>query len=102
MLSIFKGCQYREHTIQIFNDRDRAILKLAQVAAEGSCLYETPPSKLLKTNNLNETWWSGVILTPTKERPGLLPQIILDGESSEIIIFFLYFFLLLNACKSFF
>lgn len=74
-----KGCQYREHTVQILNDRDRAILKLAQVAAEGNCLYEPPPNKLLKANILNETWWNGIILTPSKDRPGLLPPIVLAG-----------------------
>lgn len=76
---LFQGCQYREHTVQIFSDRDRAILKLAQVAAEGNCLYEVPPNKLLKMGVSNETWWNGIILTPTKERPGLLPQIVFDG-----------------------
>lgn len=74
-----QGCQYREHTVQIFSDRDRAILKLAQVAAEGNCLYEMPPNKLLKMNVSNDAWWNGIILTPSKERPGLLPQIVLDG-----------------------
>lgn len=75
-----KGCQYREHTVQILNDRDRAILKLAQVAAEGNCLYEPPPSKLLKASILNDTWWNGIILTPSKDRPGLLPPIVLTGK----------------------
>lgn len=65
--------------MQILNDKDRAILKLAQVAAEGNCLYESPPSKLLKASVLNETWWNGIILTPTKDRPGLLPPIVFAG-----------------------
>lgn len=103
--SVFKGCQYREHTVQILNDRDRAILKLAQVAAEGNCLYEPPPSKLLKASVLNETWWNGIILTPSKDRPGLLPPIVLAGKilcyvrvSNEE--FFFIFFNIFSVRKS--
>lgn len=66
----------------ISNDRDRAILKLAQVAAEGNCLYELPSNKLLNMNVSNDAWWHGIILTPSKERPGILPQIVLDGVFS--------------------
>lgn len=55
------------------------------MAAEGNCLYEPPPSKLLKASILNETWWNGIILTPSKDRPGLLPPIVLAGK---IPIFF--------------
>lgn len=96
LLILFKGCQYREHTVQILNDRDRAILKLAQVAAEGNCLYEQPPSKLLKASVLNETWWNGIILTPSKDRPGLLPPIVLVGNFNykfqmKKVIFFIFF-----------
>lgn len=69
--------------MQIFSDRDRAILKLAQVAAEGNCLYELPPNKLLKMTVSNDAWWNGIILTPSKERPGLLPQIVFDGMRSK-------------------
>lgn len=78
-----QGCQYREHTVQIIDDRDRAILKLAQVAAEGNCLYEPPPSKLLKASAVHETWWHGIVLAPSKDRPGLLPQIVFAGKRKE-------------------
>lgn len=54
------------------------------MAAEGNCLYEPPPSKLLKANILNETWWKGIVLTPTKDRPGLLPPIVLTGIVNHI------------------
>lgn len=50
------------------------------MAAEGNCLYEPAPNKLLKANILNDSWWNGIILTPSKDRPGLLPPIILAGE----------------------
>lgn len=77
-----QGCQYREHTIQIFNDRDRATLKLAQIASEGSGLYEIAP--IIPTTpaipSSNESWWNGIALMPTKDRPGLLPSINLDGK----------------------
>lgn len=66
--------------MQIFDEKDRAILKLAQVAGDGDCLYEMAPQSL-KAVDINESWWHGIILTPVKERPGLLPQIALDGNS---------------------
>lgn len=77
-----QGCQYREHTIQIFNDRDRQILKLAQIASDGSGLYEIAPNGPTTSTaaTANECWWNGIALMPTKERPGLLPSINLDGE----------------------
>lgn len=53
-------------------------MKLAQVAGDSDCLYESAPHSL-KANDINEPWWNGIILTPVKERPGLLPQIALDG-----------------------
>lgn len=78
-----QGCQYREHTIQIFNDRDRQILKLAQIASESSALYEIAPNCPATPGaaSSNESWWNGIALMPTKERPGLLPTINLDGKS---------------------
>lgn len=96
-----QGCQYREHTVQILNDRDRAILKLAQVAAEGNCLYEPAPNKLLKASVLNDLWWNGIILTPSKDRPGLLPPIVLAGNTNTISLsrqssVFLFFCILEN------
>lgn len=97
---LFQGCQYREHTVQILNDRDRAILKLAQVAAEGNCLYEPAPNKLLKASILNDTWWNGIILTPSKDRPGLLPPIVLAGKD-DIYIFFTLMPHILTLCSVF-
>lgn len=66
--------------MQIIDDRDRAILKLAQVAAEGNCLYEPPPQKVHKASTLHDTWWHGIVLAPSKDRPGLLPPIVFAGK----------------------
>ncbi|XP_055701807.1 SANT and BTB domain regulator of class switch recombination [Phlebotomus papatasi] len=70
------GCQYREHTVQIENDRDRSILQLAQVAAEGGCLFDVA---LVKNHPQNgEPWWTGIALLPHRSRQGLLPTLHVD------------------------
>lgn len=81
LLSFFKGCQYREHTVQIFNDRDRAILKLSQIAGDGGCLYEPPPVKVpvMNATNAYSPWWNELVLLPQRDRHGLLPAFTLDG-----------------------
>lgn len=71
------GCQYREHTVQIENDRDRSILQLAQVAAEGGCLFDVAPVKNHPQNG--EPWWTGIALLPHRSRQGLLPTLHVDG-----------------------
>lgn len=65
------GCEEREHSIQIETDRDRAVLQLSQIAAEGGCLFEAPPSK--SNNNSMEPWWTGIAILPHRSRLGLLP-----------------------------
>lgn len=82
-LFIVQGCQYREHTVQIFNDRDRAILKLAQIAGDGGCLFEPPPVKVPAMNNTSNTyepWWNELVLLPQRDRQGLLPSFTLEGK----------------------
>jgi Domain of unknown function (DUF3342) len=74
------GCQFREHSVQVDNDRDRAILQLAIMAAEGGCLYELPPEKV--PTPPNDTWWSGIALLPYRSRQGLLPNFHVDGGES--------------------
>lgn len=85
------GCQHREHTVQIETDRDRAILKLAQLAAdEGGCLYEAPPTALggasRVVSSTAEPWWQGIALTPNRDRQGLLPTLNCDGKNEPKII----------------
>lgn len=48
------------------------MLKLAQIANEGNCLYEIPPMKLLNISTNTEAWWNEIIITPQRERQGLL------------------------------
>ncbi|XP_055686817.1 SANT and BTB domain regulator of class switch recombination [Lutzomyia longipalpis] len=70
------GCQYREHSVSIENDRDRSILQLAQVAAEGGCLFDVAP---MKSNTQNgDPWWTGIALLPHRSRQGLLPMLHVD------------------------
>lgn len=72
------GCLFREHSVLVENDRDRAILLLAQTAAEGGCLLADAP--ILKTlSNLHEPIWSNMSLLPNRTRQGLLPSLYLDG-----------------------
>lgn len=77
-LSSPHGCQYREHLVQADTDRDKAILHLAQMAAEGDCLFGVPPAPAVKNNA--ENWWSGITLIPYRSKLGLLPPLHVDGE----------------------
>ncbi|XP_055844997.1 SANT and BTB domain regulator of class switch recombination isoform X2 [Episyrphus balteatus] len=80
------GCQFREHSVLIENDRDRAILNLLQIASEGGNLFETPPTKLREevSNNLMEPRWIGLCLMPTKCRPGLLPILSTEEHNTKL------------------
>lgn len=75
----FQGCQFREHSVVIESDRDRAILTLAQIAADGNCLYEAPPTKT-QNHGYSEPRWIGISLMPTKCRHGLLPLLHSEGK----------------------
>ncbi|GAB0100594.1 Kiaa1841 [Sergentomyia squamirostris] len=70
------GCQYREHSVSIENDRDRSILQLAHMASEGGCLFDVAPVKTQPQNG--EPWWSGIALLPHRSRQGLLPALHVD------------------------
>lgn len=97
-----QGCQYREHTVQIDTDRDRAILKLAQMAAdEVGCIYQMPPASTNKDINTSigassnttmgiDPWWNGMALLPNRERQGLLPSLNVDGKSFKLRLFFYF------------
>lgn len=83
------GCQFREHTVQIETDRDRAILKLAQLVDEGGCLYELPPPPRPQSSGAVDPWWNGIALTPNRDRQGLLPTLNLEGFITISITLFL-------------
>ncbi|XP_055915640.1 SANT and BTB domain regulator of class switch recombination [Eupeodes corollae] len=80
------GCQFREHSVLIENDRDRAILTLLQIASEGGNLFESPPAKLREevSSNLMEPRWIGLCLMPTKCRPGLLPILSIEENNTKL------------------
>ncbi|XP_063709375.1 SANT and BTB domain regulator of class switch recombination [Culicoides brevitarsis] len=71
------GCQFREHTIIPETDRDRAIIQLCMVAADGGNLYEQPPIKPYVAGQ-NENWWAGISLIPRGARQGLLPPLYIE------------------------
>lgn len=78
------GCHYREHLVQADSDRDKAILNLAQLASEGECLFEVPPTTTTPSTtakNTNENWWSGITLIPYRSKLGLLPALHVDGKN---------------------
>lgn len=72
------GCEEREHTVQIETEKDRAILQLSQVAAEGGCLFEPPPTK--SNNTSLEPWWTGIAILPHRSRLGLLPCLHVEEQ----------------------
>lgn len=84
-MHILKGCQYRDHTVQIESDRDRAIMRLIQSTEIGGCLYETPPQNATNTqmghgSSTNEQWWNGMALAPDRNNHGLLPVLSEDSK----------------------
>ncbi|XP_055375904.1 SANT and BTB domain regulator of class switch recombination, partial [Condylostylus longicornis] len=80
------GCQFREHSVLVESDRDRAVLALAQIAAEGGCLTESPKMKTATQCGVAyEPIWTGISLMPTKCRQGLLPVVHVDESNSKFI-----------------
>lgn len=83
-----QGCQFREHTVLVETDRDRAVLKLFQLAEEGGCLHEPVPTGTTSTGHQlqlqnGEQWWYGVQLMPSRSTVhGLLPSLSLDGGTA--------------------
>lgn len=63
-------------------DRERSILSIMQLAAEGGALGESPPLKLQESVSKgaeNEPRWKGLSLMPQRCRQGLLPALNPDG-----------------------
>ncbi|XP_052861833.1 SANT and BTB domain regulator of class switch recombination [Anopheles cruzii] len=73
------GCLFREHTVQVDTDRDRAVLQLALHASDGGCLYEPPPFK--HPNSSADPWWNGIGILPHRSRQGLLPTFHVDSDA---------------------
>lgn len=73
-----KGCQFREHSIQVFDDRDRAILKLARSSSDECGIFQDTP-ELIKCSYRSD-WWKQINLVPMKLRPGLVPHINIEGK----------------------
>lgn len=63
-------------------DRERSILSIAQLVAEGYALCESPPTKLqdLVASGDVEPRWQGLSLTPQRCRTGLLPVLNPEGK----------------------
>lgn len=78
-----KGCQYREHTVHADSDRDRAILSLVHLAEIGGCLYDSAPTNR-NTSGVNDSWWNGITLAPSRENQGLLPHLNVNFESKKL------------------
>lgn len=76
-----KGCQFREHSVLVDTDRERAILTIAQLVAENYALCEQPPMQTQELAAAGEISpnWLGISLTPQRCRQGLLPQLCMDS-----------------------
>lgn len=77
----FQGCQFREHSVLVDTDRERAILAIAQLVGENYALSEQPPLHLQELAAAGEISpnWLGISLTPQRCRQGLLPQLCMDS-----------------------
>lgn len=78
---IFQGCQFREHSVLVETDRERAILAIAQLVGENYALCELPPLRIQELAAAGEISpsWQGISLTPQRCRQGLLPQLCMDS-----------------------
>ncbi|EDW69607.1 SANT and BTB domain regulator of class switch recombination [Drosophila virilis] len=80
------GCQFREHSVLVDTDRERAILTIAQLVAENYALCEQPPmqtQQLAAAGEINPNWL-GISLTPQRCRQGLLPQLCMDMTNHRV------------------
>ncbi|KAH8343221.1 hypothetical protein KR059_007004 [Drosophila kikkawai] len=75
------GCQFREHSVLVETDRERAILAIAQLVGENYALCELPPLRIQELAAAGEISpsWQGISLTPQRCRQGLLPQLCMDS-----------------------
>ncbi|XP_017840657.2 uncharacterized protein KIAA1841 homolog [Drosophila busckii] len=80
------GCQFREHSVLVETDRERAILAIAQLVAENYALCEQVPlriQELAAAGEINPNWL-GISLTPQRCRQGLLPQLCMDMTNHRV------------------
>ncbi|XP_002007999.3 uncharacterized protein KIAA1841 homolog [Drosophila mojavensis] len=80
------GCQFREHSVLVDTDRERAILAIAQLVGENYALSEQPPLHLQELAAAGEISpnWLGISLTPQRCRQGLLPQLCMDMTNHRV------------------
>ncbi|XP_001984205.2 uncharacterized protein KIAA1841 homolog [Drosophila grimshawi] len=80
------GCQFREHSVLVDTDRERAILTIAQLVAENYALCEQPPLHIQELAAAGEISpnWLGISLTPQRCRQGLLPQLCMDMTNHRV------------------
>lgn len=74
------GCQFREHTVHLDNDKDRAIFQLSQIASEGGCSLSEPVQNKIVPGSA-DPWWNGLALLPHRSRQGLLPSLHVDDPN---------------------
>lgn len=84
LIFIWKGCQFREHTFQVFDERDKAILKLARSSSGEYGMFQGPP-EMCKLPTVHQEWWKQVNLVPFKSRPGLVPSVDVEGGISSAV-----------------
>ncbi|KAM8710630.1 hypothetical protein ACLKA7_017281 [Drosophila subpalustris] len=80
------GCQFREHSVLVDTDRERAILAIAQLVGENYALCEQPPLHMQELAAAGEISpnWLGISLTPQRCRQGLLPQLCMDMTNHRV------------------
>ncbi|XP_060652845.1 SANT and BTB domain regulator of class switch recombination [Drosophila nasuta] len=80
------GCQFREHSVLVDTDRERAILTIAQLVGENYALCEQPPLHMQELAAAGEISpnWLGISLTPQRCRQGLLPQLCMDMTNHRV------------------
>ncbi|KAH8379512.1 hypothetical protein KR009_005380 [Drosophila setifemur] len=80
------GCQFREHSVLVETDRERAILAIAQLVGENYALCELPPLRIQELAAAGEISpsWQGISLTPQRCRQGLLPQLCMDSVLKRV------------------
>ncbi|KAH8302794.1 hypothetical protein KR044_010762 [Drosophila immigrans] len=80
------GCQFREHSVLVDTDRERAILTIAQLVGENYALCEQPPLHMQELAAAGEISpnWQGISLTPQRCRQGLLPQLCMDMTNHRV------------------
>lgn len=80
---MLQGCHYREHSVLVETDRDRAILNIAQLAIEKYSLGDMPTTEDQETIAKGERQftWRDLVLLPPWKREGILPTFRINGNS---------------------